>query len=67
MPRANSGSESGNANRPLHTLRHRSIKAVIWRNETEKGIMFNITLIRSYRQKQTDDGARRIASATTIL
>jgi len=36
-------------NRPVHTLRHRRLKATIWRNETEKGPMFNVTVVRSYR------------------
>ena len=40
------------ANRPVHTLRHRRLKATIWRNETEKGPMFNVTIIRSYRDDQ---------------
>jgi hypothetical protein len=40
-------------NRPVHTIRHRSIKATIWRNQTEKGPMFNVTIIRSYRDKES--------------
>lgn len=36
-------------NRPIHTVRHRSIKATIWRNPTEKGPMYNVTVARSYR------------------
>jgi hypothetical protein len=35
--------------RPVHTLRHRRLKAVIWRNETERGPMFNVVIVRSYR------------------
>jgi hypothetical protein len=42
---------SGSRPRPVHTLRHRSIKAAIWRNQTEKGTMFNVTLSRSYRDE----------------
>jgi hypothetical protein len=46
--------QSGNprtdgTNRPVHTLRHRSIKAAVWRNQTEKGPMFNVTVVRSFR------------------
>ena len=40
---------TGNGNRPVHSLRHRRIKATIWRNETAKGPMFNVTLVRSYK------------------
>ncbi len=35
---------------PIHTLRHRSIKAKIWQNETNTGPMYNVTVIRSYRE-----------------
>ncbi|MCG8408652.1 MAG: hypothetical protein MI923_25900 [Phycisphaerales bacterium] len=37
---------------PVHTIRYGRIKAAIWRNETENGIMFNVTVTRTYR----DDG-----------
>lgn len=37
------------ANKPVHTVRHRSIKATIWRNETSNGSMYNVTVVRSYR------------------
>jgi hypothetical protein len=36
-------------NRPIHTIRHRSIKASIWRNATEKGPVYNVTIIRGFR------------------
>ena len=45
----NAASSGGNGNRPVHTLRHRSIKAAVWRNDTEKGPMFNVTIVRSFR------------------
>ena len=38
-----------NGKGPIHTLRHRNLKATIWRNETDKGPMFNVTLVRSCR------------------
>lgn len=35
---------------PVHTLRHRSLRATVWRNESEKGqTFFNVTLTRGYR------------------
>ena len=37
------------ANQPVHTARHRNIKATIWRNQTEKGPMYNVTVTRAYR------------------
>ena len=36
-------------NKPVHTVRHRSIKATIWKNETSNGPMYNVTVLRSYR------------------
>src|SRR2546426_10744188 len=39
------------ANKPVHTVRHRSIKATIWKNETSNGPMYNITVVRSYREE----------------
>ena len=37
------------SNRPVHSVRHRNIKAAIWKNQTERGPMYNVTLTRSYR------------------
>jgi len=42
-------------NRPLHTVRHRSLKATIWRNGTEKGDLYNVVITRSYRDKETQE------------
>ena len=38
------------SNKPVATIRHRSIRATIWRNETKSGPMFNVTITRAYRQ-----------------
>ncbi len=40
-------------NPPVFTVRHRAIKAVVWRNETENGPMFNTTMSRSYKDGET--------------
>src|SRR5260221_7342826 len=37
------------ANRPFHEIRHRNIRATIWRNGTVNGPMYNVTVSRSYR------------------
>jgi len=37
-------------NRPFHEIRHRRIRATIWRNDTAKGPMYNVTVSRSYRE-----------------
>lgn len=36
-------------NLPIHTIRHRSIKASIWRNETGKGPVYNVIVVRGFR------------------
>jgi hypothetical protein len=36
-------------NRPVHEIRHRNIRAAIWRNQTAKGQMYKVTVSRSYR------------------
>src|ERR1041384_853631 len=43
--------QTTDCNLPVHTVRHRNLKAAIWRNQTEKGAMFNVTVTRSYRDK----------------
>lgn len=40
---------SNDSNLPVHTVRHRNIKAAIWVNQTDKGPMYNVTVSRSYR------------------
>ncbi len=35
--------------KPAHEIRLGTIKAVIWKNETEKGIRFGVTLTRIYK------------------
>ena len=39
-------------NRPVHTIRHGRIKATIWGNQTQKGMMHNVTITRSYQDDQ---------------
>jgi hypothetical protein len=40
--------------RPIHTVRHRNLKAAIWRNVTDKGVIFSVVVTRSYRDKATN-------------
>lgn len=40
------------ANRPVHTIRHGRIKATIWCNQTQKGLMYNVTFSRSYQDDE---------------
>jgi hypothetical protein len=39
-----------NGNKPIHSIRHRSIKAAIWKNQTAKGDMYSVTITRSYKE-----------------
>ena len=36
--------------RPVHTIRHRSLKVSIWRNDTAKGPVYNVTIVRGFRR-----------------
>src|SRR5436305_1008790 len=40
-------------NRPFHEIRHRRIRATIWKNETAKGPMYNVIVSRMYRDGDT--------------
>ena len=37
-------------NQPVHQIRHGAISASIWRQETDKGAMFNVSFQRSYKE-----------------
>lgn len=41
--------------RPVEEVRLGVIQAAIWRNETEKGSMFNATFERSYKERETEE------------
>lgn len=36
--------------KPVHKIRHGAVSASIWRKDTEKGPMFNVSFQRSYRE-----------------
>ncbi len=38
--------------RPVHTIRHGKLKASIWRNVTDKGPIYNVTIVRGFRQNE---------------
>jgi hypothetical protein len=42
-------------NQPVHRIRSGAITASIWRQETAKGPMFNVTFQRSYRENGSDE------------
>ena len=46
-PESKSGRESSKG--PIKECRRRSLRATIWKNATEKGVMYNVTLSRMYK------------------
>jgi hypothetical protein len=45
MPRQ----EKATADRPVHEIRHRAVRATIWKNQTPKGPMYNVTVSRRFK------------------
>ncbi len=37
------------ASPPVHTVRFGSVKAVVWENQTQHGLMHNVTVARAYK------------------
>ena len=67
-----SSAPSAAGNQPAHTIRKHSLKASIWRNETRNGSMYNVTLIRTYKDgeefKDTPSlGFDDLANASKLL
>lgn len=50
-PTGNAGNAGNADNRPFHEVRHRRIRATVWRNETRNGPMYSVTVSRSYRDE----------------
>jgi hypothetical protein len=36
-------------NQPVHKIRHGAVSASVWRTDTDKGPVFNVTFQRSYK------------------
>ena len=41
------------SSQPVHKIRHGAVSASIWRQQTDKGPMFNVTFQRAYRDGET--------------
>src|SRR5688572_24684386 len=55
MPKANATSaptSEQSANKPVHTIRHRNIRAAIWKNQSANGPMYNVSVARSYQDER---------------
>ena len=58
-------------NQPVHKIRHGAISASIWRQETEKGPLFNVSFQRSYKdgeewKSSTSFGAQNLLVVSLI-
>jgi hypothetical protein len=51
QPHQPSPPSPGTNSKPVHVVRHRNIKAAIWRNQTAPGPMYGVTITRSYRDE----------------
>jgi hypothetical protein len=40
-------------NQPVHKIRHGVVSASIWRQESDKGPVFNVSFQRSYKEGET--------------
>ena len=45
------------ANRPIKEFWYSGARAAIWQNQTKSGVMYNITVSRSYKDPTTDQWA----------
>ena len=41
-------------NRPVHTIRYRGCEAAIWKNATDKGDTYTVTLRKSWRDEKNE-------------
>jgi hypothetical protein len=46
---ASPSDSSGQKSVPVHTVRHRRLKAAVWQNRVDSGVFHNVTVTRSYK------------------
>jgi hypothetical protein len=51
MPKSDKASPKAKGERPFHEIRHRNVRATIWKNRGKKGPIYNVTVSRSYRDE----------------
>ena len=49
----NQTTDSPSNSQPVHKIRHGLVSASIWRHETDKGPVFDVTFQRSYKEGDT--------------
>ena len=52
---------------PIHKIRHGAVSASIWRQETEKGPMFNVTFQRTYKDGDAWRNATNFGHKTLLV
>lgn len=56
---------------PVHKIRHGAISGNIWRRDTDKGPMFNVTFQRAYREgdawKNSDSFGRKDLLVVSLI
>lgn len=59
------------SSQPVHKIRHGAVSASIWRQETDKGPMFNVTFQRAYRDgdawKNSDSFGRKDLLVVSLI
>ena len=45
------------ANRPVHEIRLGKVKAAIWKNETEAGVRYSVSLVRIFKTEEGWDSS----------
>ena len=66
------GQSSAGGNPPAFSIRKHGLKATVWRNETRNGALYNVTLVRTYRDGEefkdtTSLGFDDLANAAKLL
>jgi len=49
----NQTTKSAPHDKPIHKIRHGAVSASIWRQETDKGSLYNVTFQRMYKDGET--------------
>lgn len=44
--------QTSSETKPIHRIRHGAVSGSIWRQETDKGPLFNVTFQRAYRKEE---------------
>jgi hypothetical protein len=65
--RAETGDESSRAARPVATFKQGGVEVSVWKNQTEKGDMFNTTIRNSYKEDKSGEWKETTSFSPTDL